>query len=40
MTPEETTLLVQGWNAAQQAASGQVTAPTRAEVDELIARYG
>jgi hypothetical protein len=40
MTPEETDMLVRGWNDAQRAASGKVEAPSRAEVDELIARYG
>lgn len=40
MTPEETDLLVQGWNAAQAAAGGQVAAPTDAEYEDLVARYG
>ena len=40
MTPEETTLLVEGWNAAQAEASGQVQAPTDAEYEALVARYG
>jgi len=40
MTPEETSLLIEGWNAAQAAASGEVEAPTREQVDDLIARYG
>lgn len=40
MTPEETALLVDGWNEAQAAASGQVQAPTDAEYEELVALYG
>lgn len=39
MTPEETSLLVDGWNAAQ-ANDDTPEAPSRAELDELIARYG
>lgn len=40
MTPDETGLLIAGWNEAQKAASGEVAAPTRDQVEDLIARYG
>jgi hypothetical protein len=40
MTPDETGLLIAGWNEAQAAASGQVQAPTDAEYEELVAKYG
>lgn len=40
MTPDETSLLIDGWNAAQREASGQVQAPTDAEFEALVARYG
>lgn len=40
MTPEETSLLIQGWNEAQEAASGNVRAPSDAEYEALIAKYG
>lgn len=38
MTPEETMLLIEGWNEAQ--GSDKPAAPTRAEVEELERRYG
>jgi hypothetical protein len=40
MTPDETSLLIAGWNEAQAAASGQVAPPTDAEYEALVARYG
>jgi hypothetical protein len=40
MTPLELIELVEGWNAAQSEASGQVQAPTDAEYEELVAKYG
>jgi len=40
MTPEETSLLIQGWNEAQAAASGEVRAPSDAEYEALVARFG
>lgn len=38
MTPAETTLLIEGWNAAQQ--SSQPQAPSDAEYEELVRKYG
>ena len=40
MTPDETTLLIEGWNAAQADASGKIEAPTDAEYEALVAAYG
>jgi hypothetical protein len=40
MTPDETDVLIAGWNAAQKAASGNLSAPTSEEYDELVAKYG
>lgn len=40
MTPEETTLLVEGWNDAQAAQSGQIEPPTAEQVLDLVAKYG
>lgn len=40
MTPEETTLLIQAWNDAQESMSGNLPPPTADEVDELVRRYG
>ena len=40
MTPEETQLLIDGWNAAQAAQSGDVQAPSDAEYEALVAKYG
>lgn len=40
LTPRETIELIESWNAAQAAAAGQVTAPTDAEFEELVAKYG
>lgn len=40
MTPDETNLMIEGWNAAQAEASGAVQAPSGAEYEELVARYG
>jgi len=40
MTPEETDLLIAGWNEAQASASGEVAAPTDDEYESLVARYG
>lgn len=37
MTPEETGLIVSGWNQAQ---SGSVAAPTDEEFEALVERYG
>lgn len=37
MTPAETDLLVQGWNEAQ---TDSTPAPTDAEYEELVAKYG
>lgn len=37
MTPVETDLLVQGWNEAQ---SDGTEAPTDAEYEALVAKYG
>lgn len=37
MTPDETNLLIEGWNAAQSTAPD---APTDAEYEDLVARYG
>ncbi|WP_217899015.1 phage tail assembly chaperone [Oceanicola sp. 22II-s10i] len=39
MTPEETSTLIAGWNAAQQEASGQVPPMSRERFDELKRRY-
>lgn len=38
MTPDETQLLIDGWNAAQQ--DGGPVAPTDAEYEDLVKRYG
>lgn len=40
MTPDETNLLIEGWNEAQEAQSGEVKAPSDAEYEALVARYG
>lgn len=40
MTPDETSVMIEGWNAGQRASSGQVAAPSAAEFDELVAKYG
>jgi hypothetical protein len=40
MTPDEASLLIAGWNDAQAAASGEVKAPTDAEYEALVAKYG
>ena len=40
MTPDETALLVQGWNEAQRASSGEVEPPTVEDFDALVAQYG
>lgn len=40
MTPLETIELIESWNAAQRAASGKVEAPTQAEFEDLVAKYG
>ncbi|MFN6976708.1 MAG: hypothetical protein ACK4OP_01160 [Gemmobacter sp.] len=40
MTPRDTALLIEGWNAAQAAASGMVDPPTRADFDAMVRRYG
>lgn len=40
MTPAETSLLIEGWNAAQSAASGNVEPPTLEQFEELVAKYG
>lgn len=40
MTPEETSLKIKAWNDAQREASGAVEAPTRDQVDDLIAKFG
>jgi len=40
MTPDETNLLIEGWNEAQAAQSGEVEAPSDAEYEALVARYG
>lgn len=40
MTPDETNLLIEGWNAAQAEASGDVQAPSDDEYEALVARYG
>lgn len=40
MTPDETNLLIEGWNAAQAEASGEVQAPTDAEYEALVELYG
>lgn len=40
MTPDETNLLIEGWNEAQAEAGGKVDAPTDAEYEALVARYG
>lgn len=40
MTPDETVLLVTGWNAAQKDAAGSVAAPTDAEYEALVQEYG
>ena len=39
MTPEETQLLVEGWNQAH-ASPDAVDAPSREELDDLIRKYG
>lgn len=39
MTPEETCLLIKGWNAAQQEASGQVAPMSRDRFEELKRQY-
>jgi len=38
MTPEETDLLIAGWNEAQ--AGDKVQPPTDEEYEELVKRYG
>lgn len=38
MTPEETALLVEAWNAAQEG--GGPEAPTAEEFEDLVRRYG
>lgn len=38
MTPKETDLLIEGWNAAQ--GGDGPPAPTDAEYEELVRRYG
>lgn len=40
LTPLETADLIQGWNEAQAAASGEVDPPTMDAFEELKARYG
>jgi hypothetical protein len=40
MTPDETSLLIQGWNEAQKAAGGGVQAPSDAEYEALVAKHG
>lgn len=40
MTPQETALVIAGWNDAQKEASGEVEAPSDAEYEALVARYG
>ena len=40
MTPDETHLLIEGWNEAQEAQSGGVQAPSDAEYEALVAKYG
>lgn len=37
MTPDETNLLIEGWNKAQSTTP---EAPTDAEYEELVAKYG
>lgn len=39
MTPKETDLLVEGWNAAQGDDAGPA-APSDAEYEELVRAYG
>lgn len=38
MTPEETDLLIAGWNAAH--GDGGPAAPTHDEYEDLVKRYG
>lgn len=40
MTPDQTNLLIEGWNAAQAEAGGTVEAPSDAEYEALVAEYG
>ncbi|SLN36544.1 hypothetical protein AQS8620_01298 [Aquimixticola soesokkakensis] len=40
LTPKETSELVDAWNAAQSAASGELPPPTIKDLEELEARYG
>lgn len=40
MTPQETALVISGFNDAQKAASGEVDAPSDAEYEALLERYG
>jgi hypothetical protein len=39
LTPKETDLLIEGWNAANEADTGPA-APTDAEYEELVRKYG
>lgn len=40
MTPQDTALVIAGFNDAQKSASGEVDAPSDAEFEALVARYG
>ncbi|WP_353475514.1 hypothetical protein PVT71_18280 [Salipiger sp. H15] len=40
LTPQETSLLIEAWNQAQQDASGEVAPPSVDEYEELVKRYG
>lgn len=40
MTPHETVELVDAWNAARRAESGEVEPPSMKTLEELDARYG
>lgn len=40
LTPKETSELVEAWNEAQAAASGELPPPTIEDLEELEARYG
>lgn len=40
MTPDETSLMIEGWNTAQRAATGEVAPPSDAEFEALVAKCG
>lgn len=40
LTPRETGLLVEAWNEAQRAASGEVAPPSDEQFEALVAKYG